>query len=60
LPIASEANAYYDAFVNDEELLDGIDESKINTCTITQANFAKLFMKKDLAGYLNFFDNMYQ
>lgn len=57
---ASEANAYYDAFVNDEELLDGIDESKINTCTITQANFAKLFMKKDLAGYLNFFDNMYQ
>jgi len=57
---ATEAHAYYDALVNDEDVLNGVDESKLNTCTITPANFSKLFIKKDLAGYLDFFDQKYQ
>jgi tetratricopeptide (TPR) repeat protein len=57
---ATEALTYYDAFESDEEVLKGVDTNKIDILLITPANFTKLAIKKDLAGYKKFFDENYQ
>ncbi|MEO8146308.1 MAG: tetratricopeptide repeat protein [Bacteroidia bacterium] len=57
---AQEAVSYYDGVIDNEDVMDGLDETKIQSFVITPANFAKLYVKKDIPSYMTFFEEKYQ
>ena len=54
-----EADKYYNALVNDNYVLSGIDKKDINIFPISAKNYPIMYKDKDLKGYLDFLKDIY-
>ena len=50
---------YYKAFINNKDMLIGINDQEWHTYVITQENFVILYKEQDFNEYLIFFEKKY-
>jgi len=54
-----EAMAYYTAFTANQDQLTGLNDQGFSTFVMSSKNFAEMFKKKDVSGYVTFFEENY-
>lgn len=53
------AMTYYRNLDGDEKVLEGLDESRYKIIAVSRNNYTNLYRKKDLDGYVEFFEKFY-